>query len=105
MVKRQVDHVIFFSISFILTIIAIYIRYREPLINPHFYTEDATWFSLLFYENFIDALLKAKEQYFVLGNLLILKIALEVNNWFFSNDILQLPRVLYWVSVFFMLLF
>jgi len=53
------------------------------------------------YDDFFDVLLKAKEQYFVLGNLLLLKISLLTNDFFCNKNILFLPKTLYWISVIF----
>lgn len=91
----------YFIIGVCLSGIILYFRYNEPLFNPHFYTEDSNWFAMLMQETFFAVLQHAKEQYYVLGNLLMLKSALLVNNVTYNGQLLDLPKSLYWLSLLF----
>lgn len=69
-------------------------RTAHAVINPVMYTEDGLWTSSLIYDGFVKTCLTAKGSYLILGNILILEVALKINTWLFGHNLLNLATIL-----------
>ncbi len=92
---------IYLALSLILIgVLVLICRNPDPFIHPIIYGEDC-WAGLGLSQGWYYALLHARPDYLVMGNIILLWIATQCCMLFFGNPILYLPQSIALVSCFF----
>lgn len=82
-------------------LLIIFGRTSYAITSPFLYAEDATWTSSIINNGFIYTCLHAKGSYLVIGNILMIKIALMINAFFFGKSIIHLATIIAIISYIF----
>lgn len=90
MTDKLKDKSVYLSM-FLIGIIVLFCRNTQSIITPYIYAEDGRWISAIFQNGIVDTLINARQDYLVIGNIMLLKLALVLNYIFFENDISNLP--------------
>ncbi len=84
---------------FLLTLLLAYLRNPFAVDLPTMYAEDGIWTALIYREGALAAYLHARPDYFTVGNILILHLAILINGLFHGvTEVDHLPATIGWVS-------
>jgi hypothetical protein len=84
---------------FLLGLLILIIRNPDAFLGPILYREDGAWLGLAFSKGWLYTFFYARDDYFVLGNLILLWIAETGSKVFCGNSLLCLPQSIGFVSV------
>ena len=76
---------------FLAGLIILFFRSAYNFIVPSMYAEDGVWLASIINNGLLDTLLHARGDYLVLGNVLLLQLALSLNELFLGYNISYLP--------------
>lgn len=97
--KHEIKDNIYLYIFLLLTgMLVIFGRSSHAVLDSVMYTEDAAWTSSIIYNGFVNTCLDAKGSYLVVGNVLMLEVALKINQLFFGYNVIHLATILAIVS-------
>ncbi len=103
--KKAVETKDFHSILFFVFIPIIFLflvlRNMDSFINPVLFAEDATWMSVIMNNGFWTAMINARPDYFVIGNIMLLYISKFLAFAFYGYDMSLLPYTVSFVSFLF----
>jgi hypothetical protein len=88
-----------FGFLFLLGVAVLFFRNPDPFVNPILYAEDGIWMQPLLSQDFGFAYLRVREPYPVVGNILMLHMALEANRLFFGQSLYYLPLFVSGVAI------
>lgn len=80
-----------YMILFLLGLIILFFRSAYNFTVPSMYAEDGVWSASIINNGLLDTLLHARGDYLVLGNVLLLQLALGLNELFLGYNINYLP--------------
>lgn len=70
-----------------------FLRNAAPFFSPTLYAEDGVWTAYLYRDGFVDTALNARDDFPVLGLVLLLRIGLSLTTLFAGDDLSQLGAV------------
>lgn len=94
----KVDYIWFCTTLFFLGIIILFLRDINFYNSPYIYAEDGSWISEIMQKGFLYTLFNARQDYFVFGNIILLKISSLMNEIFFGDNLINLPYFIAFVS-------
>ncbi len=85
------ENKMFYCVLFLLGLITIMLRNADMFAQNMLYTEDGTWLGNIYTKGFFHTLINAKDDYFVFGNIILLKISDIFNYILYGDDISRIP--------------
>lgn len=86
-------------ILFLVGVLVLCLRNPDPFFNPILYTEDGSWLGMAFLKGWLYTFFNAKQDYLVLGNLILLWIAETSSKVLCGNPLVCLPQSIAVVSL------
>lgn len=99
--SRVMQQLLFFAVLLIFGAVFLALRNPDPFLNPTIYAEDGVWTGLGLTKGWHHALVYARPDYFVVGNVLLLWLAAGCSTALFGNPLVHLPESIAVVSCFF----
>jgi hypothetical protein len=81
--------------------VVFFARAPAAYLSPVLFAEDQSWTSMVVTRGFWDTALHAREDYCILGNVILVWLGLQACEWFCGGDVLMLPQCLAVVSYLF----
>ncbi|KRE86370.1 hypothetical protein ASG89_10155 [Paenibacillus sp. Soil766] len=92
-IKANSKEILFFILLFIVGFLFLFLRNSDPFLNPILYAEEGVWTSYLLEKDFIEVGLNARDDFPVMGLIILMKIGLVISKLVFGLDLSYLPII------------
>lgn len=95
---KIVENNLLYSCMFLFGLVILMLRNSDLFAQNMLFTEDGTWLGMIYNDGFFHTLINAKPDYFVFGNIILLKISDILNYIFYGDDISRIPMFIAYVQ-------